>query len=146
MQKRRVTISIGGVPCAFYSDDSAEYLGTLAQRANAAMRETAGFSGRSAYRNAVLSVLSVTDELLRTEQRVRELQDAEYGNAGDGGDSSSVLADRSDSGDSSSVLADRKNRPPVCRSAAGRRGSAKEEQKERDRGQISIWDILEGKQ
>ena len=133
MQKRRVTISIGGVPCAFYSDDSAEYLGTLAQRANAAMRETAEFSGQSAYRNAVLSVLSVTDELLRTEQRVRELQDAEYRNAGDGGDSSSVLADR-------------KNRPPVCRSAAGRRGSAKEEPKERDRGQISIWDILEGKQ
>ncbi len=141
MQKRRVTISIGGVPCVFYSDDSAEYLGTLAQRANAAMRETAEFSGQSAYRNAVLSVLSVTDELLRTEQRVRELQDAEYRTAGDGGDSSSVLADRSDSGDSSSVLADRKNRPPVCR-----RGSAKEEPKERDRGQISIWDILEGKQ
>ncbi len=73
MEKRKVTILIGGQPCSFYSDDSDGYLSALAQRANAAMRQTARFSGTSAYANAVLSVLSLTDTLLRTEQKMKEI-------------------------------------------------------------------------
>ena len=71
MEKRKVTILVGGQPCRFYSDDSEEYLSALAERANAVMRQTAKFSGASNYANAVLSVLSLTDSLMRTEQELR---------------------------------------------------------------------------
>ena len=53
MEKRRVTILVDGQPYSFYSDDSEEYL-------------------TSYYTNAVLSVLVLTDELLRMEQKNRE--------------------------------------------------------------------------
>ncbi|MBO7662926.1 MAG: hypothetical protein J6U01_06105 [Clostridia bacterium] len=69
MEKRKVTVLIGGQLCSFYSDDSDEYLLALEQRANAVMRQTAMFSGSSAYTNAILSVLSQTDALMRLEQR-----------------------------------------------------------------------------
>lgn len=68
MEKRKVTISIGGRACSFYSDDSDEYISLLEERANAVMKQTARFSGSSSYANAVLSVLFLTDQLLRTEQ------------------------------------------------------------------------------
>ena len=60
MEKRRVTISIGGQPCSFYSDDSDEYISELEQRVNAAIRLTAG--------NTVRSVILLTDQLMRMEQ------------------------------------------------------------------------------
>ena len=72
MEKRRVTILVDGQPYSFYSDDSEEYLSELEQRANAVMNQTAAFSASSAYTNAVLSVLVLTDELLRMEQKNRE--------------------------------------------------------------------------
>ena len=68
MEKRKITVLVGGRPCSIYSDDPEEYVSALEQRANAVMRETAKFSGASAYTNAVLSVLSLTDALMRTEQ------------------------------------------------------------------------------
>ena len=68
MEKRKVTISIGGQLCSFYSDDSDEYISALEKRANAVMKQTEGFSGSSAYRNAVLSVLFLTDQLMSAEQ------------------------------------------------------------------------------
>ncbi|MCR4876582.1 MAG: hypothetical protein K5922_05380 [Clostridiales bacterium] len=80
MEKRKVTISIGGQPCSFYSDDPDEYIAALEKKANAVMRQTAGFSGSSIRMNALLSVVFLTDELLRaemeetaeTEQKVRK--------------------------------------------------------------------------
>lgn len=60
MEKRKVTISIGGQLCSFYSDDSDEYITELEQRVNAAMEETAG--------NSVRAVIILTDQLLRMEQ------------------------------------------------------------------------------
>lgn len=68
MEKRKVTILIGGQSCSFYSDDSDDYITRLAQRANAAMKQTARFSGSSAHTNAVLAVLLLADQLLRAEQ------------------------------------------------------------------------------
>ncbi len=68
MEKRKVTISIGGQPCSFYSDDPDEYIAALEKKANAVMRQTAGFSGSSIRMNALLSVVFLTDELLRAEQ------------------------------------------------------------------------------
>ena len=68
MEKRKVTVTIGGKPCSFYSDDSDEYISALENRANAVMKETARFSGSSVCTNAVLSVLFLTDKLLRMEQ------------------------------------------------------------------------------
>ena len=108
MEKRKVTISIDGKPCSLYSDDPEEYLSILEQRANAVMRETAGFSG-SAYSNAVLSVITLTDELLRSEQKIQNL------------------------------TAERKK--DEFRSNSPRKNSVKDGEKER--GQISVWDILE---
>ena len=69
MEKRRVTVSIGGQSYSFYSDDPDEYISALEQRTNAVMRETARFSGPSTYTNAVLSVLFLTDKMLRREQK-----------------------------------------------------------------------------
>ena len=69
MEKRKVTVIISGQPCSFYSDDSDDYILALEQRANAVMRQTAMFSGSSAYTNAILSVLSQTDALMRLELR-----------------------------------------------------------------------------
>jgi len=68
LEKRKVTISIGGQPCSFYSDDPDEYIAALEKKANAVMRQTAGFSGSSIRMNALLSVVFLTDELLRAEQ------------------------------------------------------------------------------
>ena len=72
VEKRKVTLSIGGQPCGFYSDDSEAYLTALEHRANAVMKRTARYAGPSAYTNAVLSVLTLTDEL----REMRELSDA----------------------------------------------------------------------
>lgn len=69
MEKRKVTVSIGGQVCSFYSDDPDEYLAALEQRANAVMKQTAGFSGSSACTNAILAVLLLTDRILRAEQK-----------------------------------------------------------------------------
>ena len=72
MEKRKVTVMIGGQSCSFYSDDPDEYITALARRANAVMRETSRFSKASAYTNAVLSVISLTDALLRAEREKAE--------------------------------------------------------------------------
>ncbi len=59
MEKRKVTIAIDGRPYSFYSDDSYEYIAALEQRANAAVKKTAG--------NTVHTVIFLTDQLMRTE-------------------------------------------------------------------------------
>ena len=69
MEKRRVTISIGGQPCSFYSDDSDEYISALERKTNAVMRQAARYSGSSSCSNAVIAVLLLTDKLLRTEPK-----------------------------------------------------------------------------
>ena len=68
MEKRKVTILVGGEYCSFYSDDPEEYLSALEQRANQVMRQTAKYSGASAQTNAVLSVIYQTDALMRLEK------------------------------------------------------------------------------
>ena len=67
MEKRRVTITVGGQPYSFASDDPDEYIRTLEKRTNAALKETAEFAP-SAYAGAILAVISQTDRLLREEQ------------------------------------------------------------------------------
>ena len=74
MEKRKVTVSIGGQPCSFYSDDSEEYISALENRVNAAMKQTARFSGASGRTNAILAELLLADQLLRTEQLLRAEQ------------------------------------------------------------------------
>ena len=118
MEKRRVTLLIGGVPCGLYSDDSDEYLSALERRANAVMRRTARFSGPSASANAILSVLSLTDELLRTEARMRE------------------IAARPEAEENES-----EKRPAKALAKGSARAAAKAGG--RDPGQVSVWDILQ---
>ena len=60
MEKRRVTIWIGGQPCSFWSDDPDEYISALEKRADAAMRQAAG--------NAVHAAVYLADRLLRAEK------------------------------------------------------------------------------
>ena len=67
MEKRKVTVRIGGQRCSFLSDDPDEYISVLEKRANEVMQETAAFSGLSVQTNALLSVLFQTDRLLRME-------------------------------------------------------------------------------
>jgi len=69
LEKRKVTLQIGGQLCSLYTDDTDEYIAALEKKANAVMRQTAPFSGTSAYTNAVLSVLSLADSLLRKERK-----------------------------------------------------------------------------
>ena len=97
MEKRKVTVWLGGQPCRFYSDDSEEYLSTLAERAN-----------------AVLSVLALTDALLRMEQRMQE------------------------------IAAEKKEvsirEPAEAKRQIPRKTSSKAV--EEDPGQVSVWDLL----
>ena len=111
LEKRSVTIQIGGQPCRFFSDDSEEYLSALEERANAVMRETARFSGPSNRANAILAVLSLTDTLLRTEQKAAETASEPEKTEG--------------------------RRPPARKTPE--RNTATE------KGQLSVWDLLEGK-
>ena len=61
MEKRRVTITIGGQPCSFYSDDPDGYLADLEKRVNAVMKQTAW--------HAVPAVILLADQLMRSEQK-----------------------------------------------------------------------------
>ena len=72
MEKRKVTISVNGRPYSFYSDDSDEFISALEQGANAVLRRTAEFSGSSPYTQAVLAVLLLTDQLIRTGPKEKE--------------------------------------------------------------------------
>ena len=109
MEKRSVTMVIGGQPCRFVSDDSEEYLSALEQRANETLRRTEACSGASGWSHAMLSVLSLTDELLRAEERIQALS-----------------APRKPEG----------SRELPARKAPGRDGDG-------ERGQISVWDLLD---
>ena len=107
LEKRRVTLLIGGQRCSLYSDDSNEYLALLEQRANEALLRTARFSGPEAYTNAVYSLLSLTDELLRAEQRLQE-------------------------GTEEQKAAESRSRKNAAKTAGV------------EKGQVSVWDLLEG--
>ena len=72
MEKRKVTVTIGGQRCSFFTDDSDAYISALEQKADEVMRQTAQFSGRSALNNAVLSVVFLTDELMRKNSEKTE--------------------------------------------------------------------------
>ena len=119
VEKRKVTLSIGGQPCGFYSDDSEAYLTALEHRANAVMKRTARYAGPSAYTNAVLSVLTLTDELLRTEEKMREMREL------------------SDAREADPALAGRNPRKPAEKNPPKAPG--------KDPGQVSVWDILDGR-
>lgn len=67
LEKRKVTIRIDNRPYTFYSNDPDEYIADLERRANLIMKETGPYAGPSSYSNAMLSVISLTDELLRKE-------------------------------------------------------------------------------
>ena len=115
MEKRRVTVSIGGQSFSFYSDDSDDYIAALEKKANAAMRETAGFSGLSAYNNAVLAVLLLSDRLLRAEQERQPAPEPK-----------GVEAEEPPKGEQKA----RKTAPKAVR---------------KEDGQVSMWDLLGSK-
>ncbi len=69
MEKRKVTVLVGGQFCSFYSDDSDEYISSLEKRANEVISRTARLSGMSSHTSAVLSVIYLTDALMREDQK-----------------------------------------------------------------------------
>ena len=71
MDKRRVTIYIGHRPYTFYSTDSDEYLRRLEEKANQVLSNTASITHAGPQASAVLSVVSLADELLRQEMAVQ---------------------------------------------------------------------------
>ena len=122
MEKRLVTITIGGQRCSFYSDDSDEYISALEQRANEIMRQTARFSLRA---NALLSVISLTDSLMREEKKTEEKKSEETEGA---------------------VKAEPKPEPktePKAGNKRNRKNAASTPEENQD--QISVWDLLERK-
>ena len=60
LEKRRVTVTIGGQPCSFYSNDPDEYVEELAARANDTLKQVQGSPARA--------VLLLTDMLMRAEK------------------------------------------------------------------------------
>ena len=108
MEKRKVTVTIGGQRCSFFTDDSDAYISALEQKADEVMRQTAQFSGRSALNNAVLSVVFLTDELMRKNSE------------------KTVKTEKTEAG---AV-------PGPARKAAVK--PARQE-----KGQVSVWDLLE---
>ena len=115
MEKRKVSILVDGQPCVFYSDDPEEYLYALTERANAVLRETARFSGPSVRSREALSVLSLTDTLMRTEQQVRQMEEA---------------------------LREKEERKPrEARKTVPGKTAAKAAAEEGD--QVSVWDLLD---
>jgi len=75
LEKRKVTVTVGGQKCSFYSDDPDGYIAALEQKANEVMQKTAAFSGQSVYTNAILSVVFLADELMRAEKGNTEKTD-----------------------------------------------------------------------
>ena len=114
LEKRKVTILVDGQTCCFYSDDSDEYISTLAEKANAVIRQTAKDSGTSGKTNAVLSVLALTDMLLQTEQRMRDM-----------------AAEKKEAAVREPAEAKRLNSRKTASKAA-----------EENPGQVSVWDLL----
>ena len=68
LEKRKVTVLVGGQFCSFYSDDSDEYISSLERRANEVISRTARLSGMSSHTSAILSVIYQADALMRTDQ------------------------------------------------------------------------------
>ncbi len=114
MEKRRVTITVGGQPYSFVSDDSDEYIRTLEQRTNAALKQTAGFAP-SVYAGAILSVISQTDRLLREEKsaQTRKTEEPEK-----------------------PQKAEPAEKQP-------RKEPGKKKASTQEKGQVSVWDLLE---
>ena len=60
MEKRKVTVTIGGQRCSFYSDDPDEYIAALAQKANTVVEQFSGMNAKA--------ILFLTDALMRAEK------------------------------------------------------------------------------
>ena len=74
MEIRKTTVSIGGKPYRFISDDSDEYIAALETRANDALERAKRLSGSSDDSGGVLAVILLTDRLMRAEQRALQAQ------------------------------------------------------------------------
>ena len=71
MERRKTAVLIGGKIYSFYTDDPEEYIETLEQRANEALREGERAAGGSSG-GAVLAIISLTDRLMRMEEKSPE--------------------------------------------------------------------------
>ena len=61
MEKREVTVSVGGQRCSFYSDDPDEYIAALAEKANKVVEQFSGINAKA--------ILYLTDALMRAEKK-----------------------------------------------------------------------------
>ena len=124
MEKRKVTIMVGGRPCSFYSDDSDEYIAALEERTNAVMKQTSAYSSTS---GALLAVICLTDQLMRMEQAPAAGQLS----------------------GSEPPKPERRNPEPAESPGQGKpskteqKRDRKKEPAKKDRAQVSVWDILE---
>lgn len=60
MEKRKVTVTVGGQRCSFYSDDSDEYIAALAEKANKVVERFSGMNAKA--------ILFLADALMRAEK------------------------------------------------------------------------------
>ena len=60
MEKREVTVSVGGQRCSIYSDDPDEYIAALEEKANRVVERFSGMNAKA--------ILFLTDALMRAEK------------------------------------------------------------------------------
>ena len=60
MEKREVTVSVGGQRCSIYSDDPDEYIAALEEKANRVVERFSGMNAKA--------ILFLTDALMRKEK------------------------------------------------------------------------------
>ena len=130
LEKRKVTITVGGKPCSFYSDDSDDYIAALEERSNAVMKQTSAYSSTS---GALLAVISLTDQLMRMEQApaTAQLSGSEQQNPKRRSPEPAESPEPTESPE------------PSKPSKTKQKRERKKEPVKMDRAQVSVWDILE---
>ena len=68
MEKRKVTVTIGGQRCSFYSDDPDEYIAALAEKANTVVEQFSGMNAKA--------ILFLADALMRAEKAEKPAEEA----------------------------------------------------------------------
>ena len=124
MEKRKVTVTVGGRTVSFYSDDPEEYIAALEKKADEALKRTAVFSGAS---DAVLAVLYLADQLTRAETEALSREAGRQPEAG-------TL--------SRGTGTDRPREAEQGRKAPAKTGKPGREKKKEE--QVSIWNLLGG--
>ena len=74
MEKRKVTIHVGGKAYTLMSTDSDEYMQRMENLADRTLRETSAATHQSIQASAVLAVISLADEVIKSQDENSRLR------------------------------------------------------------------------